>query len=268
MSYSEIQKLIEERRSELIELWLEEHLAVAPLQSDERLIREVHGRSAAFLEVLSHALASKNPDNWDDFEHREVLHIVTLMVHSLAEGSASAGAVASLVPSVGRAMERLGASRVASGLSALSAVATEAYSEVCLGKLMKEQMVSLSESMPVLKLEEGVVLVAAMGRPDEEAARRVVNRTVKALMKVTTRPTLILDLSHLDTELESSVLSAFLQLSSEARALGGSLHVVVGPDKRNEVEGTVPKHQVWSTLEEALSGRRGLLRKLGRAFKG
>lgn len=272
MSYDDMRLLIDEKVGEIAALWLEEHLDAVPLSSDKEIIPGVHKRSRAFIKALSRALSSEDPDDWGSFTHREVVQNFTMMVRALAEGGTTAGAAGGLAPAFGKALERLGGTPISSIVLPLSEVATESFSSAQLASRDRAMMDALVRTTPILKLRPGLLLVAACGTPDQDTAQAIVDRTVRAVIKLETHaPAVLLDLSSVE-DLSPGALSVFMSLPLEVSGLGGVCAVTgLDPIRREslieegeDLEGVV----FWPTLQQGLETHlpEGLLRRIRRAL--
>ncbi len=273
MIQEELESVLAEKRDDLARLWLEEHSAAVPVRSDEAIIKGVHSRSRSFLEALRRAMAGRTPEDWGSFSHREVVQILTLMARSLAEGGATAGATGELVPAFGRALERLGVLQIASILIPLSGVVVEVFTAARFSSLTKRNMDVLIRTMPIFKLRPETLLVAACGAPDRETAAAIIERVLRAVLKLRVDfPVVVLDLTYVEDE-HHEALTTFLTLPAEVEALGGSCPVIgVTParqDALRKVGVELNGVELWDTLEQGLAALmpEGLLQRIGRAFR-
>lgn len=266
----ELRVLLAERPDEVAERWLEEHLLAAPLASDDAPIRAAHRLATPTLGALTRALSGADPDDWGSFVHREAVQLVALMARSLADSEATAASVGALVPSLGLAFERLGASAVSGLLIPLTSVACESLTAARLSAQERRHLESLARTTPVVVVRQGVVLVAACGAPDQDVALTVVDRALSAVLELESdAPVVVLDLTHLQGATDEAV-AVLLSLPSEIRGLGGT-PVLVGLTEAylEATELSLDGVARWSTVSNALEavGPFGLLRRLGRAFK-
>lgn len=273
MSYDNVQRLIEEKEKEIAALWLEAHLESAPLSSDRETIRGVHGRSSSLIKALGRALSSNAPEDWGGFPHREVVQIFTMMVRALAEGRTTAGAAGGLAPALGKALERLGGDRIAPIVLPLAEVAIEAFTAAQLASMAQVNMERLVRTTPILKLRSGILLVAACGSPDQDTAQALVERTLRAVIKIETdAPVVLLDLSSVE-DVSTETLAIFTSLPLEVAGLGGVCAVTgLDPAQREDlIDAGVDLKGVsfWGTLEQGFKAHlpEGFLRRIRRALR-
>jgi hypothetical protein len=272
---AELRRVVEAHRDEIAKLWLEAHLAAAPVQTDDSLIRDVHGRAGALLDALAVALGSESPGDWGSFAHREVVQLATMMARALAEGGATATSIAGLATALGAALECRGCPAAGSFLAPLAGVATEAVVTARVAALVRQQLDLLARTTPVLTIGRGAVLVAACGAPDLDAAHVVVERALQAVVALeTSSPAVVLDLSSLEGE-RPEALSALLSLPAELAAMGGRCGVVgLTPPRRDALRKApagvdLDRVVTWASLEDALAAcvPRGILGRIKTGFR-
>jgi hypothetical protein len=262
----DILTILSDRPHELLSTWHEEHLKAISLASDRTLVRELQPRHAGLLAPLSRALSHEDPDDWASFAHREVVQIVTLWATFLAGGGATAGAVACLIPSLGRAFERLHTGEVARLVVPLAALCQEAYMAACLRLLERQQQQQLVATTPILRVSNNTLLVPLCGQPDVEAANAIVERVLQEVLSLPTgSPVVVLDVSALEPTV-NGVLEQFLSIASELRGIGGRCsvtgwqHLGLAEEQTSQTSGDVSWRDSLAVEIAQTSGRRWLSR--------
>lgn len=267
-------ELLSRRSDEVKRFWLDAHLSSVALQSEREVVGQVHDRSLALIEAWSRALLGPEPEDSASFEHREVVQLIASMSHALAEAGVTAATAGALVTALGRACEEAGAGGEFLGaLLPLASVAGEAYVSARASKMRREELERLARTTPVLSLPGGVIMVAACGSPDRQAADEIVDRCLRRILSsATSAPLVVLDLSHLETE-EPGVVASLMGLSADVSGLDGFCKITGLNDTLRELaleaEVDLTELELVGSLAGALDEllHPGLLSRLGRAFR-